>query len=176
MGPPQSMGGEREMGNSLESPCSAVLNRPGNRILPAQSARGQARPIRFAQKFPRQQHHVRAAVTDDFVRMRWFGDAADRRRREARLPPDAFGKRRLITRADGNFRVWRHSARAAIDQVHPLRLQVSRQHYRLLEVPRALHPVRARNPHAKGNRSGQTARTARVVSSKKRTRFSKLPP
>ena len=42
----------------------------------AQGARRQARPIWFAQKLPRQQHHVRAAIADDLVRVRGFGDAA----------------------------------------------------------------------------------------------------
>jgi alpha-N-arabinofuranosidase len=55
--------------NQLRSPSSAVLNQLGNRGLMAQGARRQARPMRFAQKLPRQQHHVRAAIADTAKRL-----------------------------------------------------------------------------------------------------------
>jgi hypothetical protein len=55
--------------NQLRSPGSAVLNQLGNRGLMAQGARRQARPMRFAQKLPRQQHPVRAAIADTAKRL-----------------------------------------------------------------------------------------------------------
>jgi hypothetical protein len=70
----------------------------------SQFSRCPQRPIRIAQELTRQNDQIRLSGSNDVIGLRGICDHPNRARSNARVPPDSFGKFRLVSRSDGNLR------------------------------------------------------------------------
>src|SRR6267142_1204231 len=122
-----------------------VLRRPAN--LYAKVAGGLQRPVWVPQELAGDEDHVCLARAHDVLRLVGAPDHSHRSCLDGGLPPDALGKRRLVARPDGDLHAGQKPARGAVDQVHALTREASRQLDRLIDVPTALHPVGRRDAH-----------------------------
>jgi len=98
-------------------------------------------PVRFAEHFPRQQHHVSLSVADDVVRLFRFGDETDGAGRDPGLFPNAFRERYLKPGTNRNLRVRHQAARRAIDEIDAFVFQLLHQRHGLIGIPTALGPI-----------------------------------
>src|ERR1700680_3239316 len=100
----------RLVSNTLGSP---VLLRP--RPLLPQLIGGAQGPIRIAQQFARQKHHVRLPCADDLIRLRWRGKHSYRGGENARFLANPLRERHLITGAGKDRSIWHSATRRTID-------------------------------------------------------------
>ena len=91
---------------------------------------------------------VRAAGSDDAVRVIGLENRADRDRCDARLVADSIGERRLVHPPVYRFGVRDHLARRTIHQVRPRRLEQPRDGNRVIGVDAPFCPVMRGYPHA----------------------------
>jgi len=126
----------------LRSPRSSVLRWRGQPVFSAECASRVRRPIRIPQQFPGQKHEICFSSSHNlasFFRLRYEANGGGG---NAGFAANALGEWNLVARCDWDFGVRHRSARTAVDQVHPLRLQPPGQFDALLNVPASLHPVR----------------------------------
>ena len=119
---------------------SKILNRPGDCL--AQLSRGTQRPIGVAQHFAGEEHGVGLTRGEHVLGLYRRGDHTHRPRQDSGFASNALGKCRLIARSNGYFGGRHVAAGRAVDEIDSHRLQLTRQFYRLLEVPAAFGPIR----------------------------------
>ena len=102
-----------------------ILHRPRDWLLQF-SSRSQW-PIRIAQKLARDNHRIRLSRPNDVLCLHWRSDHSDRTGHDFSFAPDLFGKSRLVTGTDRNFRVGNVTAGRTIDQIHSHLLQLPRR-------------------------------------------------
>src|SRR5579859_3265712 len=114
-------------------PCALILRRPGRLI--SQDASRMQWPVRVAQLCTRKCDEIGLTGTQNGIRLLRTGDSAQSHCGDARLPPNALGKPRLIPGAIRDPRPRDVTAAGTIYYVHPLITKHMRQRYGLLYRP-----------------------------------------